>query len=68
MSETLNPFEIWMVQQNMSYVDTEGLEVVVSRLKAGGYDRVAAAVNEQCKGNKEKPSNGETLENLPWLP
>ena len=44
----LNPFERWMVAQNIKYVQTEGVEPVVAQLLANGYDRVARAVEKAC--------------------
>lgn len=42
----LNPFELWMVKSNMNYIKTEGIDVVVTRLRNNGYNRVADAVQK----------------------
>ncbi len=42
----LGPFEQWMVKSNMRYIPEEGVEVVVARLRANGYDRIARAVQQ----------------------
>jgi hypothetical protein len=45
MSETeLTAYELWMVKSNLQYVDRDGIELVVARLKANGYHRVADGV------------------------
>lgn len=43
-SVRLSPYEQWMVRQNLGYAQSEGAEVVIARLEAGGYSRVASAV------------------------
>lgn len=40
----LDAYERWMVESNLEYVTNEGLEVVVNRLRARGYGRVADGV------------------------
>lgn len=40
----LDAFQQWMVARNLEYVETEGLEAVLDRLRAQGYNRVADAV------------------------
>ena len=40
----LNYFQIWMVEQNLQYVETEGLEMVLNRLRNQGYFKVARAI------------------------
>ena len=40
----LDAFDLWMVRSNLSYVPEEGLDVVVTRLRANGYFSVADAV------------------------
>lgn len=47
----LDPFERWMVKQNLEYVKTDGVKVVTARLCAQGYNRVADAV--QVESTKE---------------
>lgn len=47
MNRPLDLVDIWMVKQNLEHAKTEGLDVVINRLKAQGYLRVAAAVEEQ---------------------
>lgn len=42
--ENLNAFEQWMVKQNIEDAKTEGFDVIVARLRANGYNNVAAAV------------------------
>ncbi len=45
MNAQLSPFERWMVKSNLKHLqEYGGIKVVVARLKAGGYKRVAAAV------------------------
>lgn len=39
-----NPFDNWMVQRNLEYVQTEGLETVLTRLRRNGYFAVASQV------------------------
>jgi len=51
-AKPLNPFEVWMVKQNLGYVKDEGLEIVVARLRAQGYNRVAEAVEVKAKAVK----------------
>lgn len=50
----LDPVECWMVKQNLNYVQQEGLEVVLSRLREQGYYRIAAAV-EKAVENEGHP-------------
>lgn len=45
----LSPVDRWMVKQNLGYVQTEGLQTVVDRLRQQGYDRVANAVEQEAK-------------------
>lgn len=45
----LDPVECWMVKQNLNYVQTEGVETVVARLRQGGYNRVANAVEQEAR-------------------
>jgi hypothetical protein len=47
----LSPFDRWMVQRNLEYAKTEGVETVVARLRAQGYDRVASAVQEGAQND-----------------
>lgn len=42
----LNPFEQWMVKSNLQYIEAEGVEAVVNRLRVQGYNRVADAVEQ----------------------
>ena len=49
VNKPLNPFEKWMVKQNLEYAKLEGLETVVSRLLANGYERVASAVAKEAR-------------------
>jgi hypothetical protein len=44
----LSPVDLWMVDRNVEYVATEGLEAVLARLRAQGYHRVADAVERRC--------------------
>jgi len=53
----LGPFERWMVKQGVEAVKAEGVEVVVARLKANGYDRIARAV-QQAVDTGVEPSVG----------
>jgi hypothetical protein len=48
----LTPYECWMVKSNMNYIKTEGIDVVVARLRNHGYNRVADAVQEAHRKNK----------------
>lgn len=49
----LDPVEQWMVKSNLQYIEAEGVETVVNRLRVQGYDRVANAVEQSLrKGNK----------------
>ncbi len=43
----LNPFQMWMVRQNLEYAKAEGIDTVVNRLLSGGYTSVAAAVRAE---------------------
>jgi hypothetical protein len=43
----LDSFERWMVKKNLEHAKTDGIEVTLMRLEAGGYDRIAEAVREQ---------------------
>jgi len=45
----LDAVELWMVKSNLEYVKAEGLETVVARLRANGYNRVAAGVEAAVK-------------------
>lgn len=49
MAKELDAVECWMVKCNLEYVVTEGIDVVVARLRANGYNRVADAVQSECK-------------------
>jgi hypothetical protein len=42
----LDSFERWMVKRNIYHAGVEGVDLVVARLEAGGYDRIAEAVRE----------------------
>lgn len=42
----LSPYERWMVRSNLEYAKRVGIDVVVKRLRANGYIRVAEAVRE----------------------
>jgi len=53
MNTKLTPFEQWMVKSNLAYVAAEGIDVVVARLRANGYNRVADGV--QAAYDKENP-------------
>jgi hypothetical protein len=43
----LNAYERWCVRMNLEHVKTEGLAVVVQRLHANGYHRMADAVEQE---------------------
>lgn len=68
----LNPFEQWMVEQNLGHVKEKGAESVVKNLRDQGYDRVADAV-EQQSGSKSasrhtaKDYSVSELEAMPTL-
>lgn len=47
MTRPLDAFELWMVERSLEYVKTEGLQVVVARLKVNGYLRVARKVEQE---------------------
>jgi hypothetical protein len=47
----LDAYERWMVKSNLEYIKTEGLEVVVARLRANGYNRVANVVEQMAVKN-----------------
>ena len=51
MSKPLDGMQQWMVKCNLEYVKTEGLEVVLARLRAQGYNMVADAVEAQAKSS-----------------
>ena len=40
----LTPFERWMVEQQLGYIKTQGLKMVVHNLEVQGYWRVRNAV------------------------
>lgn len=40
----LNPFELWMVSQQLDYVKIHGIVAVLANLRAQGYNRVADEV------------------------
>ncbi len=40
----LDPFGQWMVRQQLAYAREEGRDIVLERLRAQGYDRVAFVV------------------------
>ena len=42
----LDTVQQWMVKRNLEYVQTEGIEAVVNRLRENGYNKVADAVLE----------------------
>lgn len=44
MARKLNPFELWMVAQQLDYVKIHGLTTVLADLRSQGYDRVADEV------------------------
>lgn len=46
-AKPLGAFEQWMVKSNLERLKTEGLETIVARLRASGYDRVADAVEKE---------------------
>lgn len=45
----LDGYDLWMVRQNVEHAKTEGAETVVNRLRAGGYERIAAAVQREIE-------------------
>lgn len=51
---TLDPVEQWMVDRNLEYVENEGLEPVLARLRFQGYDRVAASVEAAVAAKEGK--------------
>lgn len=57
MKRQLDPVEKWMVKCNLEYVKAEGVATVVARLRAQGYERVAAAVEQAVK---EQTNKGDT--------
>jgi len=48
MDEIRNPYERWMVRSNLERIERGEADpaAVVATLRAGGYERVAAAVEE----------------------
>ena len=46
LNRPLDPVEKWMAEMNLQYVENEGIDVVVARLRANGYDRVASVVQD----------------------
>ena len=50
----LDPFQSWMVKQNVKHVVEEGesKEVIIATLKANGYHLVAAAVEAALSESK----------------
>lgn len=50
-NEPLGAFEQWMVRSNLKTIKDEGIDsaVIVKQLRANGYPRIAAAVEQQCK-------------------
>jgi len=67
----LSPFERWMVKSNLEHAKTQGMDFIVSVLRANGYLRVAAAVRlEYLRGElrAERISYGELHELQSLIP
>lgn len=51
----LTAYQIWMVKSNLKYIEAEGLETVVNRLRANGYNNIADGV-VACHEHRERVS------------
>lgn len=63
----LDPYARWMAKNNIEYAKAEGVEVVVTRLRAHGYTDVAEAVAEHFTRTKTCHMCGTPYELFPRL-